>query len=406
LPRGQKTIIQLEKYEINLPLADDFFEPPQEDIADFEFENGESAENIPFEYIEDHIFLKVKLNGTNGIWVLDSGAGSSVIDKGYAKKMGLEIQGNVKGQGVSNTVDVSFTTLPPFSLKGINFKEQQIITMDFKWLFDKTTDLEVVGILGYDFLSRLTTKIDYANQLISFYHPEKFSYSGEGVVIDTPLDNNLPTVPLTIDGKYSGMWRLDLGATGVSFHYPFAQENNLLDTPGIERISFGAGGEHISTLAKFQTAEMAGFTVKEPTLRIPQEKGEGAFSTKKYVGNIGNTFLRHFVVYLDYKNQQIILEKGDNYERIFPVDKSGLQLIYTDDKKIEVLNAAEGTPAREAGFKRGDIVQAINGIDVKYFAGIVKIRELLMENEGTEYEFKIIRNGNSKNVELELSEIF
>jgi len=81
-------------------------------------------------------------------------------------------------------------------------------------------------------------------------------------------------------------------------------------------------------------------------------------------------------------------------------------VIYTQDKQIEVLNAAKGTPAEKAGFKRGDIVQVINRIDVKYFAGIVKIRELFREDAGTEYDFTVLRDGKVKNFKLKLKKIF
>lgn len=405
LPIGQKTMIQFEKYEVNPQLDNDLFEPPSDDVVDFKFENGKSSENIPFEFIENHIYLKVILNGTESVWILDSGASASVIDKGFAAELGLNLEGNVKGQGVGSTIDVSFTELPPFSLGSLSFNEQQITAIDIKWLFDKVSDKEVVGILGYDFLSRLTTKIDYAKEVISFYHPDKFKYIGEGEIINAPLAGTMPTIPLTIDGEYSGTWRLDLGATGLSFHYPFAEENNLLDLPYTEGIAFGAGGEHLSRSSKFQTAEISDFTIQEPIIDIPFEKGEGAFASKDYIGNVGNAFLRHFVLYLDYKNQTIILEKGDNYEKEFPRGKCGLQLIYSDDREIEVLHAAKGSPAEKAGFKRGDLILAVNGIDVEFFAGIVEIRKLFKQDVGTKYTFDVLRDGKKKRLKLKLKEL-
>jgi len=124
------------------------------------------------------------------------------------------------------------------------------------------------------------------------------------------------------------------------------------------------------------------------------------------VGNVGNSFLRHFVLYLDYKNQRVIVEKGDNYDYKFPRHKSGLQLWYTDNNDIEVLFAAPNTPADEAGFKKGDIIKTINGIDVDYFDGIISIRKLLKEKAGITYTFEVLRNKEFIEMQLTLRELF
>ena len=100
------------------------------------------------------------------------------------------------------------------------------------------------------------------------------------------------------------------------------------------------------------------------------------------------------------------MEKGDDYEKEFPLEKSGLQLIYTEDKQIEVLYVSDGTPAKKAGFMMGDIVQAINEIDVTYFAGIIEIRKLFREESGTKYTFDILRDDKRKRLMLKLKELF
>ena len=123
-------------------------------------------------------------------------------------------------------------------------------------------------------------------------------------------------------------------------------------------------------------------------------------------GNIGNTFLRHFVLYLDYKNQQVILEKGDNYDKVFPRPKSGLQLVYNPDQDIEVHFVSPNAPADAVGFKKGDIVKKINGIDVQNYDGIIAIRKLMREDAGTTYTFEIMRKNERMEKRLELRELF
>jgi hypothetical protein len=402
-----KQIIQIESIETNISIEESTFEPPGEQVADFEFANGHSAENIPFKFIEDHIFFEVKIRGEKSLWVLDSGAGATVLESGFAEKLGLEPMGKLKGKGAGSVVDVSFTNLPAFSLPGIDFAEQKVAMIDLGWLFSEWMDLDVAGILGFDFASRLVTKIDYANQLISFYHPDHFKYEGPGVILDAPISqSNHLQLPVTIDGKYGGMWRLDTGAGGMWFHYPFAQEHGFLDRPGVYGMSAGAGGSGRHLQLQFETMEFAGWTIEDPIISIPLGKGEGAFGDETLTGNIGNSLLRHFVIYLDYAHEKVIVEKGENFGKTFPRNNSGLQIKKRQDGDLEVMFVPEGTSAFKAGFQAGDIIRSINGIDTKYLGGLLSVKEMLREKPGTKYKIKVIRDGESKEIKLVLKDLF
>jgi hypothetical protein len=404
-PVGQEMSIRIDKYESNIEIDPSLFEPPGQDAQDYRFTEDFSAENIPFQFIGNHLYIAVNVNGKERLWCLDTGAGKSVIDNGYAAELGLEPEGNIKGSGAGNVVEISFVKMPPFSIEGIEFDEQTVGSIGIRKLF-RQIGLDVVGILGYDFLSRFVVKVDYANEKLSFYHPDHFEYYGTGSIISAPLMGNTFSVPMTVDGKYSGKWSVDLGAGGNSFHYPFAEENKLLDLDGIDRIGKGAGGEFRERTSEFQTAEFGGYTVRKPLIGITREKGVGAFRRSDLIGNLGNTLLRHFVLYLDYAHQRIIVEEGDNFDHEFPRDKSGLQIWVNDEDNYEVRFASPGTPAEKAGFKQGDIVSSINGIDVERLGGYYDIIELLKANEGTKYKFSILRDGKAKEIELKLKELY
>jgi hypothetical protein len=282
-----------------------------------------------------------------------------------------------------------------------------VAVIDLHWLFSEMMGMEVAGILGYDFLSRMVTKIDYANQLISFYHPDHFDYRGSGVVLDAPVSqSNSFLLPLTVDGEYGGMWRLDTGAGGMWFHYPFAERHGLLDLPGIQGMSAGAGGKGGHLMVRFNTMEFAGMTIKDPIISLPLGKGQGAFADEALTGNIGNTLLRHFVIYLDYKHQQVMVEKGENFGKAFPRNNSGMQIGKSEDGDLKIIFVADGTPANKAGFKRGDVIRLVNDVDVKYLGGLHSLREMLKEKPGIKYKIKVVRDGKSKEIKLELKDLF
>ena len=406
LPIGQKQVIVTTHLESNLDIDPALFEPPAGDARDFVFTEGGDHADVPCQFIERHIFLPVIVDCDESLWVLDSGASASVVDREYAESLGLELSGEIKGQGAGNTVDVAFATLPPFGVQGIEFEEQQVAVIEFVDLFRRISDLEVVGILGYDFLSRFVTRVDYANSMLTFYDPEEFQYEGDGTVLDAPLRENLFSVEATVDGVHKGRWMLDLGAGGMTFHAPYAKEHDLASKEGVYGVGFGAGGRIMHYRSEYETVEFGGYTVERPRISMAGAGGEmaGAFSGGELVGNLGNTLFRHFVLYLDYENQQVVVEKGDDFGTEFPWDRSGLQL-WRPDEACEVLYVSPETPADEVGFHEGDTVLSINGIDIDRFAGLLSLRAMLREEAGTEYLFEVERDGKRKELRLVLRDL-
>lgn len=406
-PDKMRQIVTFTKVEVNVAIDSALFEPPSGDVEDFAFTNGKSAENIPFQFIENHIYLPVEINGKSRLWVLDAGAEATVIDIDYANELGLTLEGQIKGKGAGNLVDVSFTTLPPFSLQGLEFGAQKIAAIKIGWLFNSSLGMEVVGILGYDFLSRVVTKVDYANEKLSFYYPDSFDYRGNGVAVPAPISqSHMLNVPVVVDGTHGGLWTLDLGAGGMSYHYQYAQEHGILDQPGIQALGHGAGGSILEKRMRTKTMELGGFVVPGVEIDVPTQAGEGSFGHTELTGNIGNDFLRHFVLYLDYKREQLIVEKGENFATDFPHDNSGLQLVQVDQKTLRVIFVADNTPAAKAGFKVDDTVTAINGIPVEQLRGVVAAKALLRQAPGTKFVFDIKRGTEMKKLTLVLKDLF
>jgi len=402
LPTNETFVAKYSSYKFGIDVDETLFEPPSEDVEDFEFANGISAEDVAVEFIEDHIYIPVNIMGKERLWVLDCGASVNVIDSSFAAEIGLTFEGPVKGQGASGVVDFYFAGMPVYSVDGITFKEQKVAVFSFRELFKKALGLDVVGILGYDFLSRFVTKIDYANSTISFYHPKKFEYTGKGKVFDSPLQGNMLSLQVTVDGKYSGKWNLDIGAPDLDFHYPYAEKHGLLGRDGFDVMAADAAGFTTSRISKYETVEVGGFVIEDPWIGTPQHEGTGAFSAETVVGNIGNSLFRNFVLYLDYYNQRVILEKGEDYGYEKPRPKSGLQFYFNDDNDVEVVFVSPNTPADEAGFKKGDIIKSVNGINVQYFDGVIALRQLMRAEAGTIYEIEILREGKASVKQLTL----
>lgn len=402
---GQTHEIEISRYESNPAIDPAIFDPPEQGARDFAFATGDAAEDISFEFIEGHLFIPVRVAGRENLWILDTGAGMSVISQAFADEMGLEIEGHLKGQGAGGPVDIGIATLPPFELKGISFNEQKVAVIDMAELI-RRIGIEITGILGFDFLSRFVTRVDYARELISFYDPESFSYTGNGIVVDAHMKEGVFETHATLDADLSGTWLFDLGASSTHLDQAYAVREGYTRKKGVLRMAHGASNEYQTKTVKGDNLQIGGFTLDRPRLAFVPG-GTNTVPSMDRIGILGNSVFRNFILYLDYANEQVILEQGDRFNRAWPEDGSGLNVGWTTGHgAVEVLYVSPDTPAERAGFKKGDIVKAIDGKAVTPATGVLDVRALLREAPGTNYDVKIDRAGRQKNLKLELADLY
>ena len=357
-------------------------------------------------FVENHIYVTVNMAGIERPWVLDCGAGGSVIDAELVRELGLRVEGEAEAMGAAGSVKTGFAAVPGFSVGGVESDSQQMVVLDIAGLMRRASGTEAAGILGYDFLSRFVTRVDFAAQTVTFYRPESFAYRGPGRTIPLRVEANVPVVEMQVEGKYGGRWRLDFGASISAFHHHAAEKFGLAGRSGIERLASGMGGMQRHRLVQFADAELAGFKVDRPVLSVPLEGGPGALAATSVVGTLGNSVLHNFVLYLDYRGKRLIVEKGAGFGKPFALDRSGLQVMQGDSGRLKVMLAAQGTPAERAGFRAGDVVVAIDGRKPEEIGGLLAVRRLLRADAGRSYEFQVARQDSSLSLKLKLEDLF
>jgi len=185
LPRDKRKELFITRQRIDPEVDPARFAVPSPTTGKVHFPEKERAENIPFSFIENLIYLPVTIGNDTRLWILDSGASMSIIDADYAARLGLKPQGSIGGFGFGELFELAFAKLPPVRVGALGRPEQTIHA--YQGLSANSYEPVRIGALGYDFLSRFVTRIDYARQTVSFYRPEKFRYQGPGMVIDAPL---------------------------------------------------------------------------------------------------------------------------------------------------------------------------------------------------------------------------
>jgi hypothetical protein len=282
-----------------------------------------------------------------------------------------------------------------------------VVALDIAALLRSRVGTEPAGILGYDFLSKYVIRLDYAGRTLEFYRPDVFEYQGEGKAVPVRFESNIPAVQLAVEDSIVGWWRLDTGASYPMFHGPSVAEFSLAERTGIETVTGGVGGSSRARLVRFGKLELAGYLIANPVIAVPLDSARGALAAAGFVGTLGVTVLRNFVLYLDYPRSRIILEPGADFGKQFAVDRSGLSLVQTDSLGLRVLHVAPGTPADEAGLLVDDEILAIDGQAPEGFGGgLREAREMLRAEPGTSYAFRIRRDGQELELELTLRDLF
>lgn len=380
------------------------FVPPRRDVKDYRFTEGHSSEEIPFLYRNRHIYLPVKLEeGDVRQWfMLDSGAGMTVVDSRLAAELDLKKGGTMPAAGAGGMADFQLVRIPPFEIEGISFSGQTGISYPISELTSRFSDIAVGGILGYDFLSRFATRIDYERSIISFFEPDSFAPPDTAYGVDAPLVHNVFGTRGTLEDTCGGTFLIDTGANQSMLQQAFVTENSLTEGRKVLEISIlGAGGEESASLARFGSLAFGGLVLRKPVMALSSgTQGIGAF--EGISGIIGNDILEKFTVTLDYKNQRILLERNARFEESAFRDRCGMILARDDSAGVQVYTVIPGTPADRAGIRSGDEILSIDGKDTAAFESLEEITELFEAETGTRRRLEIRRAGGTLQVTVVL----
>lgn len=392
---NQKVELRTQAIDVNSHIDPLIFLPPPGDVRDYRFTEGHSSTDIPFKYIQRHIYIPARIGDMERefLFLLDSGAGMTVIDSILASEMELPLGGKIPGAGAGGMADFHMTRIPGLKIRGIGFSDQTVISYPISRLTRHFSGVEVGGVIGYDFLSRFVTRIDYEKHTISFFEPDSFKPTGPATVLDAPLLHNVFSSEVLIDEKHGGTFLLDTGANSSVLQRNFVEENELMRNRKVLNIVIqGAGGAEEAALSRFDALSIGGVHIKRPVLALSlSERGIGAFEGMD--GIIGNDILERFILTLDYGKQRVLLEKNSRFDMPFFQDRSGLQIARGAEGGLFVFLDIPGSPADKAGVRKGDEILRIDGRDISSFDSLDDILLLFQAEEGTRLEMKLLRKG-------------
>jgi predicted aspartyl protease len=259
---------------------------------------------------EGQIIVRLVVNGRGLDFALDTGCSTIVIDRGVATELGLPEYGR-SNITVAGPLDTSRTVIPHVQIGSITMHDVVVDTLPFTRQTDERSKL--VGLLGFDFLAGGVVKIDYQHGTVDMMRYGT-PFPTDIMIADTDLDDQVPTVPLIVNGAKGERFILDTGSDGMIIFSSFAARNAKVlknNSPSRAMNSFldlvtvgGVGGElHTRPLVldrmQLGSVSLRNFFVEVLTGDQPSFEGEDTD------GLIGASALSAFDVYLDYANSRV-----------------------------------------------------------------------------------------------------
>jgi predicted aspartyl protease len=317
---------------------------------------GARAE-IPFElFRENRIMLNGRLAGNDTTMILDSGAGVTVVDKDYAKAIGLKKGLKITAQGVGGSQDAELVQDVTVEVGNLKLTGVSVAVIDLDDV-EKGIGRPIPVILGRELFMSSVVGIDFDRELMTLSPAKNFVAPAGATEVKLKRDGSLHYFPISVGGLTPVDAALDLGNGGaVSLSKEYHERvPELAKLPFAIGFGGGVGGMHETKRVTLPTVTIGGFTFKN----VPADLGalkDGPYENR---ANAGIQMFKPFHLTLDLGNDRMWLKPTGN-EPVFTKDRAGVFAILEGDH-LNVLHVTPGSPGFRAGLKKGDKLVSIAG---------------------------------------------
>jgi predicted aspartyl protease len=277
----------------------------------------EQVVEVPFDFYRNEIIVQVKVNGKGPFnMMLDTGTDPSAIDLAAAKELGLKLDPvGREGVGSGSGVNLAYETrLSAVEMGSLTAKDIEAVAIDLSKMSARLGK-PIHGILGHSLLNNRIVQIDYPKRVIRFYSKSPFakapmeSNSAKRTVLHFRYADNVLIDDVFVNDK-KVVANLDTGSDGT-FKLTSAAVSYLGLEAEVDKAqastSVGYNGVSENREGKIGNVTVGGIAVDAPTV-IFLGKGRG-LEKRAWGINIGNVFLKDFVVTIDYRSKLITFER-------------------------------------------------------------------------------------------------
>jgi predicted aspartyl protease len=257
------------------------------------------------------LLLPVRVNEAGPFeFILDTGAGTSILSPDLAGSLGIRSTGSKKGHTAGGAVEVSLARVDSLGVGAIRHENLEVAITDLRHL-GRAVGAQVDGDLGYNFLKQFRLTIDFRVSELRLEDPTRCEYCGPPPFAQLPMQLAHPAKPLIlvqaqVNGRGPFQFAIDTGTSTTAISAELARQLGLPARP-IGIVTTGGApvqmsATHIGTLSVGQAAMRDLDVIIGEFLEMLSQVLD-----RRLDGILGYNFLRHYKVAIDYPNESFRL---------------------------------------------------------------------------------------------------
>jgi hypothetical protein len=248
------------------------------------------------------IMLAARVNGQAIIALLDSAAEATVVDRGFARRLGLgrgrAVTGQGSGQSSFEAGQVEGVTLQAV---GLTLANQTVFVADLTDVGRRLLGRRIDVILGREIFDAARLSIDIEGRRIAVLPATAVP---RGTRLELVTEHGVETIPVRVEDGETGRATFDLGnGADVLVGRAFAERARLLSDGrpvGSER-GGGLGGEAAREVLTLRSIDVAGRRFESVRAAIDPQPSASDL-------NVGVSLLRHFLITTDFAAHAVWLQ--------------------------------------------------------------------------------------------------
>lgn len=419
----------------------------------FQFKNGANKVSIPFQLINNLVFIPLNVNGVELTFLLDSGVEETVLfsleDKKEVSLKNIE-KVSLVGLGSEDAVEGLKSEGNVLEVKGmISIKHLLYIILDQDFNMSSHVGIPVNGIIGYPFFKDNLVEINYDKKKVFFYkdterNRKRIERKYSKVAISIERAKPYITSMVVIDSvKIPAKLLVDVGNSDAIWLFQNSAKGIYLPKKSFEDyLGRGFSGDVMGNRARIAEFGISEFKFSNPIAAFPDSSSlRHVKMVSDRLGSVGGDILKRFSIVFDYRSENMFFRKNRSFDNPFHYNRSGIEISHIGEEWVqetvrletipvvvdhmntkkdktvsnfkykfqlkpiyEIAHLRKNSPGKNSGLQKGDIIKAVNGMQA-YKYTLEELNSLLRSDYEKWITIEVERNSQFLKFKFQLKDI-